>query len=154
MASTAQYYGINADILGHLYDWGSLSLNLFGNNFVYFDSVNLKEERDSVNVYAGGQLPVGWYNKNVVYDLSIGILYDKFQDIVKASLALGLKPYQVPAFPVILTLGSFQDPSVPYRKIIINNVRITSNNFDSKQNTGGHFLMYKMPVGGPIIDSF
>ncbi len=143
--------GISANYLGKLYDWGSITLTVLGSYQVGCDSIDIKHTQDSVNVYGAGQEPVGYYNKNNEYAASIGFLYDQFQQITQAALALGLTPMQIPPFSIVMTLGSTIDPAVPYKSLIMQNCRFKSDNFNAKQNAGGFYNVYDIAYAGKIV---
>jgi len=139
---------LNVNFLGKLYDWGSISLNILGSNIIGADSISIKHKQDSPNVYGSGQLPIGYFNKNEEFSATIGFLYDQFSQIAQAALALGLTPMQIPPFAISMTLGSTQDPLVPYQSITLLMCRFMSNDFEAKQNSGGWYQQYPIAVAG------
>lgn len=143
--------GISANYLGKLYDWGSITANVLGGLQIGVDSIDIKTTQDSLNIYGSGQQPIGYYNKNQEYDATFGFLYDGFQQITMAALALGLTPMQIPPFSIIIQLGSTQDPAVPFKQLTMQNCRITSDNFVAKQNSGGWYNQYPIRYAGLII---
>ena len=139
---------LNVNFLGKLYDWGSANLNILGSNIIGCDSVDIKHTQESKNIYGSGQLPIGYYNMNEEFDMTVGFLYDQFSQITKAALDLGLTPMQIPPFSAELQLGSTQDPLVPYQSITVLVCRFTSNNFVAKQNSGGWYNQYNIRCCG------
>src|ERR1035437_7074948 len=129
--------GIIVNYLGKLYDWGSISVSILGAQQIGINKVSIKRDRASENQYGSGQEPIGYINKNFVYSASVGLLYDQFQEIVVAAMALGLSPLEIPPFQILMVLGSTQDPLVPFKSVTLQNCRFTSDNFDAKQNDGG-----------------
>lgn len=143
--------GITANYLGKLYDWGSISATILGSLQIGINKIDIKQGRVSDNIYGVGQQPVGYVNKNFTYSASIGLLYDQFQQISAAALSLGITPMEIPPFLIIMTLGSTQDPSVPYKSITLQNCRFTSDDFNAKQNDGGFYNDYPIAYAGAII---
>lgn len=144
---------INANWLGKLYDWGSLDMNILGSKIIGFDSLDIKFDKESPNIYGASQQPVGYYGKNYVYDCSVGFLYDKFSEIRDAALAAGLQSVMdIPPFIIVTTLGFSTDPLVTPRTKTVLNCRFTSDSFVIKQNTGGIYQVYKIACAG-IIDA-
>ncbi len=142
--------GISANYLGKLYDWGSIELTVLGGLQVGCNKIDIKQGRKSTNIYGFGQQPIGYANKNFEYSASLGLLYDQQQQIVVAALALGLTPMEIPPFLIIMTLGSTQDPAVPYLSLTMQNCRFTTNDFNAKQNDGGFYNDYPIEYAGLI----
>jgi len=145
--------GISANYLGKLYDWGSIEMTILGSYQIGISKIDIKEGRASDNIYGAGQNPIGYINKNIMYGCTLGLLYDQFQQIASAAIALGLKPYQIPPFLIIMTLGSTADPEVPYKQVTLQNCRFTTNDFSAKQGDGGMYMDYPISYAG-AIDSF
>ena len=143
--------GISANYLGKLYDWGSITCTVLGSLQIGIDSIDIKHGKDSTNIYGYGNEPIGFFNKNNEYSASFGFLYDQFQQITQAALALGITPMDIPPFSIIMTLGSTQDPQVPYKQIEMQNVRILSDNFVAKQNSGGWYNQYPLAYAGKVV---
>ena len=142
--------GISANFFGKLYDWGSVTLTVLGALQIGVDAIDIRHKKDSINVYGFGLDVIGYYNKNNEYSSSIGFLYDQFQTITAAALAQGLTPMEIPPFSIIMILGSTQDPLVPYKAIVMQNCRFTSDDFVIKQNSGGIYQVYPIAYAGKI----
>ncbi len=145
--------GISANYLGKLYDWGSITLTILGSLQIGANKIDIKQSRASDNIYGSGQQPIGYINKNFMYAATLGLLYDQYQQITVAALALGLTPMEIPPFLINMTLGSTQDPLVPYKSLIMQNCRFTSDDFTAKQNDGGFYNDYPISYAG-LITSF
>ena len=142
--------GIFVNYLGKLYDWGSITVIIFGNIEVGINKIDIKHTKASDNIYGVGQEPIGYMNKNNVYSASLGLLYDQFQEITQAALAQGFTVMEIPPFQITMTLGSTQDPLVPYKSLTLQNCRFTSDDFNAKQNDGGFYNDYPIAYAGKI----
>ena len=142
---------LNANYIGKVYDWGSISLNVLGSIIIGADSIDIKHTQDTVNVYGYGQQPIGYYNKNEEFSAQVGFLYDQFSEIIKAALSLGLTPMQIPPFIINMTLGSTQDPLVQFQSYTLLQCRFKSSNFTAKQNMGAFYQVYDIAYAGLTI---
>lgn len=141
---------ISANYFGKLYDWGSIAISILGDTQIGINKINVGVKKDSPNIYGYGQQPIGYYGKNFEYTSSVDLLYDQWNQISIAALALGLSPLEIPPFIIIMTLGFSQDPIVPPKVITLQNCRFTSDSFDFKQNDGGFYNDYPIAFAGKI----
>lgn len=139
---------IEVNWLGKLYDWGSISLILFGDIMIGIDQLDIKEGRNSKNIQGFGQQPIGYVNENVTYSANLGLLYDQVQQIIQSAATSGFKIYQIPPFNILMTLGSTADPLVPYVQLVMSNCRFQTNDFTAKQNQGGFYHQYPIAYAG------
>lgn len=90
-------------INGINYDWGSVSVILFGTPVVGITKISYKSAQVKENNYGQGRKPVSRGYGPVTYEGSLELYADEWKRII--ALSPNKDPLQIPAFDISVTFG-------------------------------------------------
>ena len=115
-------------INGRLYSWGSIKCVILGAPSIGISEISYDESKESENIYAAGQQPVGFGDKNYVYDgSSFTCLIDEIKALENSAPDRNL--LNIPPFSITVIMAG--DGVVPTTEVL-RNCRFTKRSFSSK----------------------
>jgi hypothetical protein len=126
-------------INGVNYDWGSISLVLFGTPITQITKINYSRKQKKENNYGAGSVPVSRGYGNIEFEGTIELYTDQWMQIIAS--APNNDPLQIPPFDISVIFANNGQPPV---KDVLRSVEFTEDAFAATQ--GETKLMVNVPL--------